>query len=246
MPNTPLLIKIHESRVDNINEYLKIKKIRDNFIKEAKGFDSASTAVLNWIEDDQNIKNLSIKKIKNNDRFQPGKMYYMEYPNPLWPEEPFDAKPLIICLGETGKDSNILSAGFQGKFDKKYIYQPGYMIGININFLPEIIKSNFLQMWFDFFKPQLMQQFKLEFKHAIKQKSLNFIYSDLFPIEKKFYFSYAVRMYKKTQIRSASELTYENWYLASCISPKFFIGTNLVKINENYKKYIKSKHIKYA
>lgn len=244
MPNTPLLIHAFQSRLNN---YINIKKSRDLFITEAKGFNTASNAVLNWIEDKQNIKNLSIKKIKNADKYQPGKMYYMEYPNPLWPNEPFDAKPLIICLGETGKDSNILSAGFQGKFDRKYIYQPGYMIGININFIPESIKSNFLQTWFNFFEPQLESQFKSSLGLNVeKQTGLRFIYSDLFPIEKKIYFSYAVRMYKKAQIKSSLELTYENWYLASCIAPRSFRGTDLTTVNENYKRYIKNKRIKYA
>lgn len=248
MPSTPLLIHIYESQyLTRTTDYLKIKSRRENFIKEAKSLDNASRAALDWVEETESIKNSTVKLLKNSDQFQPGKMYLMDYPNPLWPEEPYDKKPVLICLGETGRDANRLSAGFLGKFDRKYIYEPGYMIGININYMPEIVKPNFLQGWFNFFKPQMLQQFSSQNGLDVKkQKALQFKYSDLFPLEKTFYFSYAIRMYSKKQIKKAYELTYENWHLASCIIPKSFERTNLNLVTEGYRQYIRNKQIKYS
>jgi hypothetical protein len=248
MPNTPLLIHIRETqKLSRVADYLQIKKRRDTYIREAKSLDNASVTALKWVEDVESIKNTSVKQIKNTDRFIPGKMYLMDYPNPIWPEEPYDKKPIIICLGETGRDANRLSEGFQGKFNRKYIYEPGYMIGININFLPEIVKSNFLQGWFDLFKPQLLQQFNTENGLKVeKQKGLQFKYNDLFSLEKTFFFSYAIRMYSKPHIKKAYELTYENWHLASCIIPKYFQHTNLTLVTEAYQQYIRNKRIKYT
>jgi hypothetical protein len=248
MPNTPLLIHIYETqKLAKAAEYLKIKKRREAFVKEAKSLSNASNVALSWVEEVESIKNSTVKQLKDTDQFVPGKMYLFDYPNPLWPEEPFDQKPIVICLGETGRDSNRLEAGFQGKFSRKYIYEPGYMIGININFIPEIAKPNFLQAWFDAFKPQLLQQFNSENGLNVKkQKALQFKYNDLFPLEKTFFFSYAIRMYSKPQIKKAYELTYENWHLASCIIPKYFKGTNLALVSEGYQQYIRNKRIKYS
>lgn len=248
MPNTPLLIHIYETqRLKKVADYLKIKKRRETYIKEAKGSSNASQTAVDWVQEFESTKNSSVKLLKSSDHFVPGKMYLFDYPKPLWPNEPYDQKPIVICLGETGRDSGRLEAGFQGKFDRKYIYQSGYMIGININFLPEIVKSNFLQGWFNAFKPQLLQQFSTENGLNVnKQKALQFKYDDLFPLEKTFYFSYAIRMYSTQQITKAYELTYENWHLASCIIPKFFKNTNLSLVTEGYQKYIRNKRIKYT
>lgn len=248
MPSTPLLIHIYETqRLAKVAEYLKIKKRRETFIREAKSLTNASKAALDWVEEVESTKNSSVRHITASDQFVPGKMYLFDYPNPLWPEEPFDQKPIVICLGETGRDARRLEAGFQGKFNRKYIYEPGYMIGININFIPEIAKANFLQGWFDAFKPQLLQQFNTENGLNVKkQKALQFKYDDLFPLEKTFYFSYAIRMYSKPQIKKAYELTYENWHLASCIIPKYFKHTNLTMVTEGYRQYIRNKRSKYT
>lgn len=248
MPSTPLLIQIFQTeQLKKAEDYLKIKKRRDNFIKEAKSLSNASKAATDWLDESEATKNLRVEKISEGSQYQPGKLYVFDYPNPLWPEEPYDQKPIVICLGETGRDAGRLSAGFQGKFDRKYIYEPGYMIGININWLPEIMKPNFLQEWFNFFKPQLLQQFTAPKGLNVKQQTaLQFKYSDLFPLEKTFYFSYAIKMYHKPSIKKPYELTYEHWYLASCIIPKFFKNTNLGQVTEGYRQYIRNKRIKYS
>ncbi len=248
MPSTPLLIQIFQTeQLKKAEDYLKIKKRRENFVKEAKSLSNASKAAIDWLEASESTKNLRIEKITESSKYQPGKMYVFDYPNPLWPDEPYDQKPVVICLGETGRDAARLSAGFQGKFDRKYIYEPGYMIGININWLPEIMKPNFLQEWFNFFKPQLLQQFTSPKGLDVKQQTeLQFKYSDLFPLEKTFFFSYAIKMYHKPSIKNPYELTYENWYLASCIIPKFFKNTSLGQVTEGYRQYIRNKRIKYS
>lgn len=248
MPSTPLLIHLYQTeQLKRADDYLKVKKRREDFIKEAKSLSNASNAAEDWIQESESTKNSRVKKITNSDQYQPGKLYVFDYSDPLWPNEPHDQKPVVICLGETGRDSGRLSAGFQGKFSRKYIYEPGYMIGININWLPEIMKPNFLQEWFYFFRPQLMQQFIDNKSLNVRQQTaLQFRYSDLFALEKTFYFSYAIKMYHKASIKEAYELTYENWFLASCIIPRFFKNTNLVQVTEGYRQYIRNKSIKYS
>jgi hypothetical protein len=248
MPSTPLLIHIYESqKLSKVSEYLQIKKRRATFIKEAKSLDKASKAALAWAREIESTKNSTVKPMKPTDTFIPGKMYLFDYPHPVNPEDPFDKKPVMICLGETGKDKRRLEAGFLGKFDRPYIYEPGHIIGINLNYIPELVKPNFLQGWFNYFKPQLLQQFhdprSLNVK---KQQALQFKYRDLFPLEKTFYFSYAIRMYDKNLIKKAYELTYENWHIASCIIPKYLTHTNLTLVTEGYRQYIRNKRIKYT
>lgn len=247
MPNTPLLIHVHETeQKKKLSDYLKIRARREGFIKDAKGLDNASAVALEWLRDSKTSKNSRIKKIEDVRGYIPGKMYVFDYPDPLYPMEPYDQKPVVICLGETGRDSARLMAGFTGRYYREYLTKPGYMIGININFIPEPIKPHFLQGWVDFFKPQLMMQFQSpRGLNVERQTALQFKYSDLFSLEKTFFFSYAIRMYYLPGINNGTELTYENWYLASCIIPRSFKGTNLSQIGEGYREYIRNKIIKY-
>lgn len=248
MPSTPILIHIYESeKQKKASDYLKIRQRREQFIKDAKGLDNASNAVQDWLKESRTTKNSRIKKIEDVTGYMPGKMYVFDYPDPLYPMEPYDQKPVVICLGETGRDSARLMAGFFGRYYREYLTKPGYMIGININYIPEQIKPHFLQGWVDFFKPQLMMQFQSPRGLNVNlQTALQFKYSDLFSLEKTFFFSYAIRMYYLPGINNGTELTYENWHLASCIVPRFFKGTNLVQIEAGYREYIRNKITKYS
>jgi hypothetical protein len=100
MPNTPLLIHVYETqRLAKAAEYLKIKKRRETFITEAKGLSNASKTATDWVQGTESTKNYSVKQLKDTDQFVPGKMYLFDYPNPLWPEEPFDQKTYRDLFG---------------------------------------------------------------------------------------------------------------------------------------------------
>ena len=64
MPNTPLLIHIYETQqLTKVADYLKIKKRRETYIKEAKGSSNASQTAVDWVQEFESTKNSSVKAL---------------------------------------------------------------------------------------------------------------------------------------------------------------------------------------
>jgi len=239
MPSTPLFI-LRNAGIPPEN-YLDFKKLRQSYIRESGGLDRASKGAIDWLTGLESVKNGYIREMRRGEVFMPGKMYFMDY-SPIYKDRPYNTLPLIICLSDTDYPSSQTFLMSVLRF-LRIKPEKGHMLGINLNWLPERVKENFVQGYVNLNRSQLLNEMKgNKSMNSKRQIGLGVTYQDLTDLDRQFFFSYAVRNYYKPGIRKAYEISYEFWYLMSTYQPNNnFQNTNISQVYEGYRRYITNK-----
>jgi hypothetical protein len=239
MPSTPLYITRNSGQ--DPESYLKFKKLRQDYIRESGGLEKASKGAFEWLTGLESVKNGYIREMKRGDVFEPGKLYFMDYV-PIYKDRPYNTLPLIICLSDTNYPG---ARGFLQSVLRLFGVRPekNHLLGINLNWLPEKVKENFVQGYVNLARGQLLTEMKGNKAMNVKRQSgLKITYEDLKNLNNDFFFSYAVRNYYKPGIRKAYEISYEYWYLMTTLQPnRNFKNISILQVYDGYRRYIINK-----
>lgn len=157
--------------------------------------------------------------------FIPGKIYTFQY-DPLYKSQLdyYDTRPIVLC-------HNI----YRSKVTKNDI-----MVGINLNLLPNKIKTGTLQIFYERFKHEIEKG-----EYAASKKNI-YISSKLISALRDWMttiniyrssninYDFSYRQYIRSRIKLASLVEYDDWNLISFIRPEDILGKSL---NEIYKEY---------
>jgi len=201
----------------------KIKdRYRFNFLTEAeKAFKSAPnkpTEALRWF-----------KKIKTTKEYmhgrkplKAGRLYWFKYQNPIHEKTlPYwDMEPLVI-MSSTFTVANGVRR----------------QLGLNLHLLPPHIRVRvFADIW-----AAHQSTFKKGLNDKKNQPTFMFSWKTLKSKIGPYGGDFAIRMYAPERIKGAIEFATEDWPKAVHIPSRRYKNTNLVKLNEEFKKFLKSK-----
>ncbi len=224
------------SKFDKIGDFVRQKfnkfttKISYNFWDELTGKSVAGNkiatdanprkAALQWFRDySRNIDNKYQKRV-----MRPGLMYAFEYFDPLGKKtlEYYDRRPLDICIGS-------------------YLTKAGELreVAINLHFLPQ--KVRLIVMF------QIFTMFRSRYKENLFEKDMKPVpvnWKAIVKPLKQFGIGFAIRSYVPNLKKNVIEIKQEDWKYAAYYQPNDFVRSDVVKLEEEWRKYVKKNNMK--
>jgi len=167
------------------------------------------------------------KEVLQLGKFIPGKIYTFDY-TPLYPDvlSFYDRRPLILV-------NNVFRA---------QTTQNDIVTGINLNFLPEFVRAQTLDTFWQNFKSEIEQSERKAEMGAINL-AINRIISffrDWTAVLKVYNgasglgYQYAYRNYAIQQIKELRYVEYQHWEMVPFLKPEDFIGASIAEVHSKY------------
>jgi hypothetical protein len=191
------------------------------YYKLHKGVLTASVDSYDWFDSVYpRRKDLSVQSFR--DKFMlPGKMYRFGY-DPLHKHTlPFyDKNPIIISFGA-----------------KKY-KKVTLDIGLNINFLPRVMRVYFVDRIFRAHESTIIRNCAGSKQNSANEQGLiNINYTHLLKLLEMYGMGYAIRSYYPSHRMKTATISYENWYKGVAMRPVpgQFVKTGIGRISKRYR-----------
>lgn len=216
------------------------KKVYQALVKK-HGLKSAKTVVYNemknkYFEFQPDIYDKLIFAFKD---YQPGKIYTFNYKNPIYKNilEFYDRRPIVLVLG---KEYN--------RNTKHHL-----VLGINLNFLPDKVKANLLDIIYKEFKTLIDKDIAL--KRKKKERSKNIFRTDvkIYPLMKKLLneigkigFEFCIRKYEYRRMQLVRSVDFEDWGKVALIDSKDTVKKSIEEIYQIYWSWKKANQTKMS